>query len=65
MSKITWIKRLDDNDETPTNHQFFDMQEPVVMMVDPYGEDQKSVRRNSYIYRLMIEAGWTEKGQQS
>lgn len=61
MSNIKWIRELSDNDDTPVNGQLFDMREPLVFMVDPYGEDKKLVRRNSYVYRLMVEAGWTEK----
>lgn len=60
--RITWIKALTDNDETPVNHQFFDMSEPLVTMIDPDNAEYKGVRRNSYIYRLMVEAGYTEKG---
>lgn len=59
---IKWIKALSDDHPTPVNGQLFDMSEPFVFMVNPEDvEDAKLVRRNSYVYRLMIEAGWIEK----
>lgn len=67
MTPIHWIKDLPtgDDDETPVNGQLFDMSQPFLFMVNPDDvEDAKLVRRNSYIHRLMIEAGWTEKGGQ-
>lgn len=62
---ITWIKSLSDDDDTPVNGQFFNMSEPLVTMLDPDDCEYKSIRRNSYIYRLMIEAGYVEKQVQS
>ena len=61
--RITWIKALLDTDATPTNGQFFDMSEPLVTMLDPDNAEYKGIRRNSYIYKLMIEAGYVEKGK--
>lgn len=66
MANIKWIRGLSDNDETPVNHQFFDMSEPLVFMVNPDdAADKKLVKRNSYVHRLMVEAGWAEQAAQS
>lgn len=63
MTRITWVKGLSDTEPTPVSGQFFDMAEPLVTMIDPDNAEYKGVRRNSYIYKLMIEAGYTEKGK--
>lgn len=63
MSNIKWIRALSESDDTPVNSQFFDLNEPLVTMIDPDNAEYKGIRRNSYIYKLMIEAGYTEKGK--
>lgn len=60
MTPIKWIKALSDNDETPVN-KLFNLDEPIVTMIDPDGAEYPAVRRNGYLYRLMIEAGYVEK----